>query len=65
MRPFAMNDCGFACRAIQRVREHSRGPVGLDARAYLIRVERRLIQFHCNAFGGSPVQTPEVERAAE
>lgn len=44
-------------RAIRRVREHSRGPVGIDARAYLIRVERRLMQIHCGTHPDSADQT--------
>ncbi|MDQ2102551.1 hypothetical protein [Azospirillum isscasi] len=65
MCQFATPDCGYACRAIRLVREHSRGPVGLDARAYLIRVERRLMQFHCSAPLGIPVEAPPHREAAE
>lgn len=61
---FATTDCGFACRAIRLVRDHSRGPVGLEARAYLIRVERRLMQFHCNAPDGMPAAQPDLRVAA-
>ena len=57
---FATSECGFACRAIQRVRAHSRGPVGLEARAYLIRVERRLVQYHCSAPNGTPAPRPDI-----
>ncbi len=46
---FVTTECGYACRAIKLVREHSRGPVGLEAREYLIRVERRLMAIHCAA----------------
>ncbi|MCW2243807.1 hypothetical protein M2351_008468 [Azospirillum canadense] len=37
--------------------------MGLDARAYLIRVERRLMQFHCSAPGGAAAL--DAEHAAE
>ena len=43
----AITRCDSACRAIQLVRQHSRGPIGLDAREYLIRVERRLVAMTC------------------
>ncbi|MBK3776196.1 hypothetical protein GAY31_18900 [Azospirillum brasilense] len=65
MCQFATPECGHACRAIRLVREHSRGPVGLDARAYLIRVERRLMQFHCGASLGIPTKVTQVREAAE
>jgi len=39
--------------------------VGLDARAYLIRVERRLMQFHCGASLGIPTKVTQVREAAE
>ena len=39
--------CDSACRAIHVVRQHSRGPIGLDARDYLIRVERWLMAMTC------------------
>ncbi|NUB16269.1 hypothetical protein GAY28_29325 [Azospirillum brasilense] len=65
MCQFATPECGHACRAIRLVREHSRGPVGLDARAYLIRVERRLMQFHCGAPLGIPTDAAPPREAAE
>ncbi|CAO3453123.1 hypothetical protein [Azospirillum argentinense] len=65
MCQFATPECGHACRAIRLVREHSRGPVGLDARAYLIRVERRLMQFHCGAPLGIPTEAQPSREAAE
>ncbi|CCC99900.1 protein of unknown function (plasmid) [Azospirillum baldaniorum] len=39
--------------------------MGLDARAYLIRVERRLMQFHCGAPLGIPTEVAPPREAAE
>lgn len=47
-------ECYFACRAIKSVREHSRGPVGIAAREYLLRVERRLLEASCAAGFAAP-----------
>ncbi len=66
MCQFATPDCGSVCRPIKTVRELSRSRVGLEAREYLINVERNLLGMRsCNAPFGTETLRQPVPMAAE
>lgn len=44
---FVSSACSSACRALKTLREHNRAGIGLEARGYLICVERWLIAWAC------------------
>ncbi len=66
MCQFATPECGSVCRAIKTVRDLSRSRVGLEAREYLINVERNLLgMLSCNAPFGTEAARRPVPMAAE